>query len=62
MLYRGGNIFINGEVSRCASSALPILKKLANERALAPPLTIPPAARGPLHDWYTAGYIRLARR
>jgi 50S ribosomal protein L16 3-hydroxylase len=61
MLYRGETLFVNGEASRCARSALPILKKLANERELTPPFTIPRAARDPLHDWYAAGYLQLTR-
>jgi 50S ribosomal protein L16 3-hydroxylase len=61
MLYRGREIFINGEPARYASAALPLLKRLANERELTPPFTIPPAARGALHDWYAAGYLRLTR-
>jgi 50S ribosomal protein L16 3-hydroxylase len=61
MLYRGSNIFMNGEASRAARPALPLLRKLANERALTPPFAIPPAALGPLYDWYSAGYVRLAR-
>jgi 50S ribosomal protein L16 3-hydroxylase len=61
MLYDSGNIFINGEMNRWPSSARRLMKKLANDRALVPPFTIPPAARGPLHDWYAAGYIRLTR-
>jgi 50S ribosomal protein L16 3-hydroxylase len=61
MLYSGENIFINGEMIRLPSSARPLLRKLANQRSLAPPLTIPPAARGPLHDWHAAGYLRLTR-
>ncbi len=61
MLYRAGNIFINGEVVDMRGPGHELLRKLANARELAPPFAIPPAARAPLHDWYTAGYIQLAR-
>jgi 50S ribosomal protein L16 3-hydroxylase len=59
MLYSKRKVFVNGEVATCAASARPILEKLANERSLRPPVAIPSAARGLLHDWYTAGYIQL---
>jgi 50S ribosomal protein L16 3-hydroxylase len=61
MLYRGAHVFINGEAIRAARPALPILEKLANDRVLAAG-AIAPAALDLLHDWYTAGYIRLTPR
>jgi 50S ribosomal protein L16 3-hydroxylase len=61
MLYRHRSLFINGEVVACARPALPVFRKLANERALTPPFVMPAEARKPLYDWYAAGYIRLTR-
>jgi 50S ribosomal protein L16 3-hydroxylase len=61
MLYRGRDIFINGELVRAAAAALHMLAQLADARELAPPLHLDAAARHLLYEWYLAGYIAPKR-
>lgn len=55
MLYRGGSIFLNGEAFRTGAAAA--LARLADARALPPPLVLAAEAQALLYDWYLAGYI-----
>ena len=50
-------LYINGESHRAPAGTLTWLKRLADRRALAPPLELPPAALDLLHAWYEAGYL-----
>ena len=61
MLYRGRDIFINGERVRAGTAAFRTLAKLADAREL-PPQRAPGApTRQFLYDWYVAGYISIKR-
>jgi 50S ribosomal protein L16 3-hydroxylase len=55
MLYRGRDVFINGE--RVSAAATRMLAKLADARELGPPLTVDAATGRLLYGWYLAGYI-----
>jgi len=57
MLYRDGDVFLNGEVFRPGAAAAGALMKLADERELRPPLELGAKAQALLYDWYLTGYI-----
>lgn len=61
LLYHGSSIFINGESAACPATALPLVKKLANDRELAGPIALSPEASRLMHEWYSAGYIQPTR-
>lgn len=61
MLYRGRDIFINGERFRAGAAAAHTLAKLADARELAPRLHFDAAASELLYEWYLAGYIAPKR-
>jgi 50S ribosomal protein L16 3-hydroxylase len=60
LLYRGSTFFINGDSVPCPRSALPLIRNLANDRTLAPPVTLSAEASRLMHEWYGAGYIELS--
>ena len=59
MLYYGGHIFINGEAVLSGAAGRRLLHRLADARALPPPLRMDAATRALLYGWYRAGYIEL---
>ena len=59
MLFSGSQLFLNGEQVSVAGVARKAFITLADQRALAGPLTLPAAAWDLLYDWYQAGYIVL---
>jgi 50S ribosomal protein L16 3-hydroxylase len=58
MLYRGRDVFINGERSTPSAQARRALQRLADARQLPPGVDLGRDAAGLLYQWYTAGYIR----
>jgi len=62
VLYRGSSIFINGELVACPATALPQVKKLANDREVVGPVALSPETLQLMHEWYAAGYIQLLIR
>lgn len=58
MLYRGRQVFINGERCKIGRAAAPLLTKLADGRRLSPPLALDTEAACRLYQWYRAGYIK----
>lgn len=59
MLYRGTRVFINGEAISAPSSAGRALRRLADERKLAPHASHDTALAAMLHEWYRAGFVLL---
>ena len=64
MLYRGSAVFINGEHVSPGRAARPWLRRLADERTLAPQALANALARDPelgalLHQWTNAGWVLL---
>ena len=59
MLFRGRTIYINGEARALPASAANELCRLADRRALAPPVRLDRAAVRMLYPWYRAGYITI---
>ncbi|MGZ5122005.1 MAG: JmjC domain-containing protein [Burkholderiales bacterium] len=59
MLTHGTRIFINGESHRCGPASARLLHRLADTRALAPPIRADARTRHLLYEWYGAGYITL---
>ena len=59
MLFRGRTIYINGEARALPASAAKELCRLADRRALAPPVQLDRAAVRMLYPWYRAGYITI---
>ncbi len=59
MLYRGGQIFINGECCEARGAAAHVLLQLADRRCLPPRTAIGAEAGHWLYRWYCAGYIEL---
>ena len=57
MLFRGRNVFINGERHALGARAAKLLSRLADRRHLAPPLAPDAEAAAQLYQWYRAGYI-----
>jgi len=57
MLFRGRNVFINGERHALGARAAKLLTRLADRRSLAPPLAPDAEAAAQLYQWYRAGYI-----
>lgn len=58
MLFRGRQIFMNGE--QCdAGDAAPLLTTLADRRKLVPPVRLDARTSARLYQWYRAGYIDL---
>lgn len=61
MLYRGRDVFMNGERFGAGAGAARTLAKLADNRELAPRVRLDAAARQRLYEWYLAGYIAIKR-
>jgi 50S ribosomal protein L16 3-hydroxylase len=59
MLYREQQVFINGASCTPAPAAAPALRRLADERRLAPAARAQAEVRRWLYQWYCAGYIHL---
>lgn len=59
MLFYKDVIFINGERHAVDASALILLKKLSDERALTIDGTIPEKLLVLLHQWYQSGFVEL---
>jgi 50S ribosomal protein L16 3-hydroxylase len=59
MLFRGRQIFINGERCQLGGAATRLLTRLADHRRLAAPLAADAEAAHWLYQWYRAGYIDL---
>ena len=59
MLFRGRQVFMNGERCEAGREAMPLLTKLADRRRLAAPLALHAEAAHWLYHWYRAGYIDL---
>jgi 50S ribosomal protein L16 3-hydroxylase len=59
MLYRGNLVFINGETVAAGADTRRLFRKLADERALPPPVRADAPVRTLLYAWYRAGYIEL---
>ncbi|HYC48788.1 MAG TPA: cupin domain-containing protein [Burkholderiales bacterium] len=57
MLFDERTVFVNGEAAALPRRGRKVLVRLANDRAVAPPLVIDRAARDLLYAWYLAGYI-----
>ena len=58
MLYRGRDVFMNGERSTPSAQARRALERLADTRELPPGADLDRGAARLLYQWYTAGYIR----
>jgi 50S ribosomal protein L16 3-hydroxylase len=57
LLFSGTMFFLNGEALDVPSQARPLMRRLANARALPPPLTAPAAFWSAVHAAYARGYI-----
>jgi 50S ribosomal protein L16 3-hydroxylase len=57
LLFHGPTFFINGDAHRAPRSAARLLRRLADERALPPPVAADAATLDLLHEWYVAGYL-----
>ncbi|OGA45769.1 MAG: cupin [Betaproteobacteria bacterium RIFCSPLOWO2_12_FULL_62_58] len=62
MLFRGRQVFINGERCQVGRAATPLLARLADRRRIAAPLALDAEAAHWLYQWYRAGYIELDTR
>ncbi len=64
LLYAAGSIGINGDCVDLASAARPIIRRLADQRALDGDsiARLPADAQELLHTWYAAGWLHLGRR
>lgn len=60
LLFRGRRFFINGEGLDVPRDSSPLLRELADRRAL-PPTALQGEILDILHDWYSAGYLILRR-
>lgn len=60
MLFRNRDFFINGEKVESSARTRVWLERLADERALPPPL--PKALLPRLHSWFLDGWIRIGER
>lgn len=61
LLFSGERFFINGERLKPAPGLRHPLRQLADQRCL-PPGRLPDELLALLHEWYLAGYLKLARR
>jgi 50S ribosomal protein L16 3-hydroxylase len=59
MLFAGSELFINGEHVHVSGASRSVLIRLADQRVLSGPVTLPEAAGDLLHGWYQAGYVEL---
>lgn len=59
MLFRGNNLFINGETHSASAPAAQLLSRLADRRSLPPQRRVDRESIGLLYQWYRAGYVTL---
>ena len=59
--FSGTMFFLNGESVEVARPARAAMRRLADDRRLAPPVEVPPEAWELLHEWYRRGYVALER-
>ena len=59
-LTRGNQLFLNGEAHPAKPPLLRLFKQLVLDRSLALPISVDPQTLALLHDWYAAGYLRIA--
>jgi 50S ribosomal protein L16 3-hydroxylase len=59
MLFRGATIYINGEAHALPAHAARQLSRLADRRALPPPLRADRETARMLYQWYRAGYLTI---
>ena len=59
MLYYGASVFINGSVCAPAPRTAALLRRLADQRSLAPPVRLDAESGRYLYQWYRAGYIGI---
>ena len=59
-LLRGGRLFFNGEVHDAEPALRQLFSQLVSERAVPLPLRVDAPTLTLFHDWYTAGYLRVA--
>jgi 50S ribosomal protein L16 3-hydroxylase len=57
MLFRGRNVFINGERHAAGARTAKLLTMLADRRSLMPSVALDTEAAAQLYQWYRAGYI-----
>lgn len=57
LLFQGHTFFINGDAHRAPRGAARLLRRLADDRALPPPVAADDATLDLLHEWYVAGYL-----
>lgn len=57
MLFHDRVFFINGDSHRVAGRAASLLRRLADRRALPPPLDADASCMALLYEWYRAGYL-----
>jgi 50S ribosomal protein L16 3-hydroxylase len=60
VLFSGTMVFINGEAVAVAPAAMPMARRLADEREIAGPLKAPAAFWDAAHAWYLQGFLDLA--
>ena len=59
LLFSGTMLYVNGEPQPAPREARALLRRLADDRALAAPIAAPPAFWTIAHDWYRRGWIAL---
>jgi hypothetical protein len=59
MLFRDRIVFINGEAHALAHPAAGMLFRLADRRALPPPVRLDRETVRLLYQWYRAGYLTI---
>jgi 50S ribosomal protein L16 3-hydroxylase len=59
MLYRRGQLYMNGEHVAASGPTRRLLEQLADERALRPGTSVTPDTAALLYTWYRAGWIEI---
>lgn len=62
MLFRNRDFFINGETVETSARTRAWLERLADGRALSPPISLPKALLPLVHAWFLAGWVRIGDR
>jgi 50S ribosomal protein L16 3-hydroxylase len=57
MLFHGKTFYINGDGHAASAAAAPLLRRLADQRVLRPPVQCDAQCMDLLHEWYRAGYL-----
>jgi len=60
LLYDDKALYMNGERCEPPAAAIPLLRRFADHRMLAPASAIPAAAAEVLYDWYRSGFVTPA--